>query len=314
MSETTEQAVTIVGTGRMGGALARAALGAGWAVTVWNRTPENAQPYVDAGATLAGSVAEAVAASPTTIFCLTNYADSDALLQQDGVAEALAGRRLLQWAMGSPAEGRTAASWAEGRGISYLECFPQYYFTQVGEPDAMLVASGPEDVFEQVRPLLALFGNPVFLGDKVGLANAAVVASIPMFQAAILGYLHGVAYAEAEGMQLHHMRDMMVAFCDTVKEVVVGASERLESGEFDKPLSKIGLQHNATVELVEGARENGVSLVLPALLDAYFGCAVDDGQFDTDVAALTQHMRSAGSSFEQRVLERFAAQAGGVAA
>ncbi len=42
--------VTMIGLGAMGGALARAFLGAGHAVTVWNRTASKADAFLELGA------------------------------------------------------------------------------------------------------------------------------------------------------------------------------------------------------------------------------------------------------------------------
>ncbi|MFC7468445.1 NAD(P)-binding domain-containing protein [Actinomadura keratinilytica] len=78
-SSTAPAAVTVLGLGRMGGALAAAFLAAGHPTTVWNRSPGKADALVVRGARRAGSVAEAVAAarswwsaSPTTRPCTSS--------------------------------------------------------------------------------------------------------------------------------------------------------------------------------------------------------------------------------------------------
>ena len=56
--------VTMIGLGAMGSALARAFIGAGHSVTVWNRTAARMKPLVSLGATAASSPADAAIASP----------------------------------------------------------------------------------------------------------------------------------------------------------------------------------------------------------------------------------------------------------
>jgi 3-hydroxyisobutyrate dehydrogenase-like beta-hydroxyacid dehydrogenase len=64
----------------MGSALTSALLEAGYPVTVWNRTAAKAAPLVDAGASQADSVSDAIAASPTIITCINTHTDTAAML------------------------------------------------------------------------------------------------------------------------------------------------------------------------------------------------------------------------------------------
>ncbi|MCW0015421.1 NAD(P)-binding domain-containing protein [Rhizobium sp. BT-226] len=59
-------AISILGTGRMGSALARALVQAGYRTTVWNRTKQKAEPLAAIGATVAASVLEAIEAAQTS--------------------------------------------------------------------------------------------------------------------------------------------------------------------------------------------------------------------------------------------------------
>ena len=60
--------VAFVGLGIMGAAMARRLLGAGFALTVWNRNPARAAPLAAAGARVAASPAEA-ARSADVVIC-----------------------------------------------------------------------------------------------------------------------------------------------------------------------------------------------------------------------------------------------------
>ncbi|MGW7612247.1 NAD(P)-dependent oxidoreductase [Streptomyces sp. NPDC054766] len=75
--------IAFLGLGRMGAGMARRLLGARHPLTVWNRTPAKAEPFVAAGAELAASPAEAVRDADVVI---TMLADPAAL---DAVAEAV---------------------------------------------------------------------------------------------------------------------------------------------------------------------------------------------------------------------------------
>jgi prephenate dehydrogenase len=65
-------AVSVVGLGAMGSAVAGAFLEAGHPTTVWNRSSGKADPLVENGAVRAATVGEAFGASPLVLLCVLN--------------------------------------------------------------------------------------------------------------------------------------------------------------------------------------------------------------------------------------------------
>lgn len=63
----------MVGLGAMGSALARAFLGAGHKVTVWNRTQTKMEALLNLGANGRSEIAGAIKASTIIVFCIDNY-------------------------------------------------------------------------------------------------------------------------------------------------------------------------------------------------------------------------------------------------
>ena len=66
--------IGIAGTGRMGAAIALRLLSQSYDVTVWNRSPEKAQPLVKLGAATAASPKELAEKSEAVITILTDAA------------------------------------------------------------------------------------------------------------------------------------------------------------------------------------------------------------------------------------------------
>ncbi|MFC7264448.1 NAD(P)-dependent oxidoreductase [Streptomyces lutosisoli] len=79
--------IAFLGLGHMGAGMARQLLGTGHPLTVWNRTPAKAEPFVAEGATLAASPAEAVRDADVVITMLADPAALDAVA--DAVVPAL---------------------------------------------------------------------------------------------------------------------------------------------------------------------------------------------------------------------------------
>ncbi|URN08001.1 NAD(P)-binding domain-containing protein [Actinomadura madurae] len=90
-----QSAVTVLGLGPMGRALAGAFLDAGVPTTVWNRTPGKDRDLVERGATRAESPEAAVAASGLTVVCVVNGEAVDAIVRRAAVTTALKGRALV---------------------------------------------------------------------------------------------------------------------------------------------------------------------------------------------------------------------------
>src|SRR5918998_902445 len=119
MSQHDHPSVTVIGLGAMGSRIAEVLLRGGHPTTVWNRTPGRAEPLVAQGAVRAGSVAEAVAASPLVLVCVLDYAAAREIVEP--VAGELAGRTLVHFTTGTPRQAREMAEWAAGHGIDYVD-------------------------------------------------------------------------------------------------------------------------------------------------------------------------------------------------
>jgi 3-hydroxyisobutyrate dehydrogenase-like beta-hydroxyacid dehydrogenase len=105
--------ISILGLGAMGTALAQTLLRKGHAVTVWNRTRSRAEPLAAAGATVAESPSEAIAASELTIVCVVDYAVARGILAQ--AEDALAGRELVNLTNGTPGDASQFGAWWQQR-------------------------------------------------------------------------------------------------------------------------------------------------------------------------------------------------------
>src|SRR5512141_2484636 len=82
------QQIAVLGLGIMGSGIARNLLKNGFAVTVYNRTASKAQPLIDAGATWAGSPANAAASADIVISVVGDDAASRGIWLGEGGALA----------------------------------------------------------------------------------------------------------------------------------------------------------------------------------------------------------------------------------
>ena len=177
----TEQ-IAVLGTGLMGGPMARNLLKAGHAVTAWNRTRAKAEALEADGATVAGSAAEAVRDADIVITMLSD-GPATAAVQADGQLRAALkdGALWIEMSSVKPGEARAQAEDLENLGVAHLDA-PVSGGTRGAEAGTLaIMAGGPAGAFERAAPVLQAMGRPVHVGPSgagqlAKLANQAIVA------------------------------------------------------------------------------------------------------------------------------------------
>ncbi|MEU4997945.1 NAD(P)-binding domain-containing protein [Streptomyces sp. NPDC021622] len=186
-------AVTVIGLGEMGRALADALITAGHRTTVWNRSAAKADDLVARGAVRARTVEEAVLASPLILVCLLDHDVSDAVLRP--VADALRGRTLVNLTNGTPAQARTAEAWATGHGVAYLDGGIMAIPSTVATPQAFVLYSGQQEHFDAHRETFEALGAAKYLGADAGIAALYDLALLSAMDLMFDGFFHSVAMA-----------------------------------------------------------------------------------------------------------------------
>jgi 3-hydroxyisobutyrate dehydrogenase-like beta-hydroxyacid dehydrogenase len=232
-SYTEHSAVTVLGLGPMGRALAGAFLDAGLRVTVWNRTPGREQQLVERGAVSTRSPEEAVAASRLTVVCVVNYDAVDAIVRRGAVTDALKGRTVTNLTADTPDRARDNGTWAAEHGIDYLDGAIMTPTTTIGTPGAVFLHSGPEVLYRQHQPTLnALGGTHTHLGEDIGRAAAYDIALLDIFWTAMAGYAHALAVAKAEGVTARELAPFAKGIAAILPPIFEQAAEEVDSGRF----------------------------------------------------------------------------------
>lgn len=281
-------AVTVLGTGTMGSALARALLVAGHAVTVWNRTAARAQPLADAGATVAVGLAEAIAAAETIITCVASPAVVDELISEPSALRALAGRTLVQVTTGRPAEVRRGAEFAHRHGVDFLGGAIMAHPRTVGTAEAVFLFGGDEALFESRRPLLEALGTLRLLGPDHGGPTAMDAALIAFFYGAMAGFLHGARLTRAEDIDVQAYLSLAGPFLrDFVAAATADATARITTGDTSDPQSSLETHLGGIDDLVVGtSRDAGIDLSVMAAIRDEIAAAVRAGRGAEDIVSL----------------------------
>ncbi|ONK13413.1 NAD(P)-binding domain-containing protein [Streptomyces sp. MP131-18] len=258
-SYTHQSAVTVLGLGPMGRALAGAFLGAGLRTTVWNRTPGRDAELVGRGASGAASAEAAVAASPLTVVCLVNYDAADAVLRSPAVAGALAGRTVVNLTADTPDRARDLGAWAAGQGIRYLDGAIMTPTTTIGTPDAVFIHSGPQELYQEHRPVLdALGGTHTHLGEDIGRAAAYDLALLDIFWTAMAGYAHAVALAKAEGVTARELAPFARGIGALLPPFFEEGAQDVDSGTFSGEGNPMTSTVSSMAHIVHASEAHGI--------------------------------------------------------
>jgi 3-hydroxyisobutyrate dehydrogenase-like beta-hydroxyacid dehydrogenase len=287
-------AISVLGTGRMGSALARALLQAGHRTTVWNRTKQKAEPLAAIGATVAASVLDAVDAAQIIIVNVSDYSASAALLRSDAVTPTMRGKLVVELTSGTPHGAREAGHWFVERGASYLDGAIMATPDFIGTDGGTILVSGPRELFDSNEGMFrTLGGNVQHIGEDLGLANALDSALLSLMWGALFGTLHAIAVCRAEQIDLGELARQWTATAPVVEGLVADLIKRTNTGRFasdDETLSSISPHYGAFQHLLELMEARGIDRSVVDGYDTIFRRAIASGHLYDDFAALSQFM------------------------
>ncbi|WP_326825002.1 NAD(P)-dependent oxidoreductase [Streptosporangium sp. NBC_01756] len=254
-----QSAVTVLGLGPMGRALAGAFLDAGLRTTVWNRTPGKDGELAERGAVGARSPEEAVGASSLTVVCVVNYDAVDAIVRRGAVTDALKGRTVVNLTADTPDRARDNATWAAEHGFGYLDGAIMTPITTIGTSAGVFLHSGPEELYREHRPTLdALGGTHTHLGEDIGRAAAYDIALLDIFWTAMAGYAHALAVARAEGVTARELAPFAKGIGTILPPIFEQAVEDVDSGRFSGEGNPITSAVSSMAHIVHTSEAHGI--------------------------------------------------------
>ncbi len=167
-SVATPEAVGWIGAGRMGAAMATRLAEAGTKVTVWNRTRAKAEPLTAFGCSVADEIAQLRGLEAVFVMVSTSKDLHQVLLGEGGLLADPSHVPAIVVDCSTVDQDASEAVRAacEERGVAFLACPVSGNGKVVRAGMLSLVASGPEETFRRVQPLLEHIGRHVtYVGD-----------------------------------------------------------------------------------------------------------------------------------------------------
>ena len=265
------------GLGIMGLPMARNALRAGFAVTVWNRTSARSTPLAALGATVAASPRAVAEASDIVVTMVTSSPDVEAVtFGPDGIADgAHEGLLVIDMSTISPAVTRTLAERAATAGFSTLDA--PVSGGEVGAIEARLAIMVGGDAADVARamPLFEALGKTIVhigghgAGQSCKLANQIAVAINN------LGVSEALVFAAAQGIDLERTRQVIAGGAGS-SWAMANYAPKMLAGDF-RPGFMVDLQQKDLRLVLEAAFAEHVSLPGTSLAHALYSALQQDG-------------------------------------
>ena len=157
---TTVRSLGWLGTGRMGAAMAGRLIDAGERVCVWNRTASKTGPLVDRGARAVGQITDLGGCDIVFVMVSAPRDLEEVVCGEHGL---LSGNHrpgtIVDCSTVSGAASASVRAAANAAGVGFLAAPVSGNAHVVAEGGACIVASGPAEVFEEVRPFLEEMGK-----------------------------------------------------------------------------------------------------------------------------------------------------------
>jgi 3-hydroxyisobutyrate dehydrogenase-like beta-hydroxyacid dehydrogenase len=275
--------VAILGTGKMGGAIARRLNAEGHDLTLWNRTRKRAEA-LEVGR-VAATPAEAVENAEVVISILT---DSDAIraayLGADGAVKGARSQVFVEMSTAGPDVVEELQPAIERAGAEFVECPVLGSISAMETGKGLLFAAGDDTAVERARPVMEALGEIRRIKDPESAAKLKLVANTVLTNVSALaaevmaaGSAAGVdtedvfwvltRFAPALGVRRagyveHQYEPVTFALRDAVKDLRL-ATDLFKRAGATTPLTA------KTKELFEKAAESAGDLDLSAISTLY---------------------------------------------
>lgn len=280
--------IAFLGTGLMGAPMARRLLGAGFALTVWNRDRGKAEALVADGAVFANGPAEAVSGADVVITMLTNGKVVGDVLFEQGVAAAMApGAVVIDMSSIAPPFARDHAARLGALGIGHIDAPVSGGTVGAAAGTLAIMAGGAAAVVEELGNVFAPMGRVTHVGPS-GAGQLAKLANQQIVAVTIGAVAEAMMLIEAGGGSPEAFRNAIRGgFAES--RILDLHGKRM----VDRQFAPGGTSANQLKDLdavIDTAKGLSLALPLTEVVHAAFTEFVGNGNGETDHSALLLHL------------------------
>jgi 3-hydroxyisobutyrate dehydrogenase-like beta-hydroxyacid dehydrogenase len=206
------QTLGFVGVGRMGGPMALRLLDAGHSLCVFDTNDDVVQPLTARGAEKASSAEDVASKAEVVFFSLPTPPVVQAVsLGEHGILKGSRVKTMIDLSTTGPSVAKVVAKAAGERGVAWADSPVSGGVTGAQKGTLAVMVSCPKATFDQIDPLLKVFGKTFYVGDKPGLAQIAKLANNLLAAAALVVSSEAVAMGVKAGLDAKVLIDIINA-------------------------------------------------------------------------------------------------------
>jgi len=282
--------IGFVGLGTIGGTIARNIQKAGYSMMVRDILPEAVQPLVDGGAKPAGSPAEVAQNCRVVLTSLPGPREvEEVALGANGLLQGVHdGSIYVDISSSSPDLIRRIEAKFRLRGAHVMDAPLIVGKNGIAKKSVEVLASGPSQVYEEVKSLLDTFGDTVVYTGDLGTGTVIKLAHNLVRRGIGLAIGEGIVLGAKAGVDPQLLWDCMHWGLEVqLNQLVKTFSETVFKGNFEVPASfGIGLSRKDVGLATELGRQHSVPMPIAALVEQIMVQAISRGWSEQSTASL----------------------------
>jgi 3-hydroxyisobutyrate dehydrogenase len=284
--------IALLGLGIMGSGMANRLLGAGFRLTIYNRTAEKAAPFLERGAKVAPTPREAVARANIIISMVADDLSSrNVWLGEEGaLTGAVPGTVLIESSTVSLPWVKELAAAAAARDCELLDAPVTGSKAQAASGELNFLVGGSRAALEKARIALSVMSRSIVHVGPSG--SGALLKLINNFLCGVqvASLAEAVAWIEKSGAD----RDQMLDFLKNGaggSPLIKLISERMSRRDFT-PNFLLRLMAKDLGYAVDDAKRRALELTTGSAAHSVFNQAIASGHADEDMSAVVEQFRN----------------------
>ena len=286
------ETIGFIGTGMMGEPMARNLLRAGFALKLFNRTPDKASALANEGAQLVKTPAEVVTPGGIVVTMLAHdQAVEEVAFGPNGFGPKLGNGIHLSMSTIAPATAERLAAQHREHGSDYVAAPVFGLPASAAAKQLRICISGAATPKGRVRPLLDALGIGVFdFGEKMGAANVVKLAGNFLIMGAVEAMAEAYTLAEKNGVA---PGDVAKFFGETLFACPVyqNYGRFIAEGNYDPPRFKLSLGLKDASLVLDAGKAANVPMPLASLAHQRFVSGMAKGRANLDWVAAALSVR-----------------------
>ncbi|MFT7595575.1 MAG: 3-hydroxyisobutyrate dehydrogenase [Paracoccaceae bacterium] len=278
--------IGFIGTGLMGLPMALRLIGAGYRVTVWNRSTDKAAPAVAAGAQLAASPAELARGCDVVMCCLTNADAVEAVVfGPDGVASVSDATLLVDFSSMDPELTRAFGTRLRAANAMGWVDAPVSGGTPAASSGALTIMAGGTDAdFATAAPLMQPLAQRVTHMGPAGAGQMTKLVNQIISGGTMALVAEAVHFAKRTGVDATRLAEALAGgFADSKPFQLL--APRMAAEAFDDPLGTVAMMLK-DLDTVAAVGDGRADLPATSNARALMRRAVEMGHGEDDISTI----------------------------